>query len=85
MDNYDVSKLGSFVNVGSNRAISIHDLSFMIKEVTGYEGYIKFNPNLPDGMPKKLMDSSIANEYGWNNTTDLLKGIKLTYNWYKNL
>jgi len=84
MELYDVSKLGTFINVGSNEAISIHDLSFLIKKITGYNGQIRFNPDMPDGMPKKLMDSSIANSCGWTNSTSLLSGINLTYEWYKN-
>ena len=85
MANYEVSKLGSFINVGSNEAISIHDLSFLIKKITSFSGQIMFNPNLPDGMPKKLMDSSIANSCGWTNSTSLSQGIAITYDWYKNL
>jgi len=84
MGSYDVSELGPFLNVGSNEAISIHDLSFLIKEITGYSGKIKFNTDMPDGMPKKLMDSSIANSSGWASSTSLLEGINHTYSWYKN-
>ena len=83
MNFYDVSKLGSFINVGSNKAISIHDLSVLIKKITCYNGEIKFNIDMPDGMPKKLMNSSIANSFGWTNSTNLLSGINLTYDWYK--
>ncbi len=84
MNTYDVSELGPFLNIGSNEAISIHDLSFLIKEITGFRGKIIFNKEMPDGMPKKLMDSSIANSKGWTSSTSLIDGINLTYSWYKN-
>lgn len=83
MNLYDVSKLGSFLNVGSNKAISIYDLSLLVKKITNFQGQIQFNSNMPDGMPKKLMDSSKANSLGWTSSTSLSSGISLAYDWYK--
>ena len=49
---------------------------------------LQFNPNFcfdlskPDGMKKKIMDSSLARDYGWNPKNSLEKGLAKTIEWY---
>ena len=74
---------GTFINVGSGKAISIADLAHLIKNIIGYDGNIVFNKDKPDGMPQKLMDSSVAKKMGWQSKIDLSEGIKMTYDWFK--
>ena len=40
------------------------------------------NPNKPSGNMRKLMDSSLAKEYGWLASTDIDTGIAKTIDWY---
>lgn len=70
------------LNVGSGEEISIKDLSIIIKDTIGFEGEIVFNTDYPDGNPRKLLDSSLINSFGWKAQTSLVDGIAKTYNWY---
>lgn len=71
-------------NVGAGKDISIKSLAYLIKEIVGYENEIKFNENMPDGTPKKLVDSTKILELGWSPTIELKDGLKSTYEWYLN-
>lgn len=76
MQQYD-DKL--FVNVGCGEDISIKDLIYLIKEVVGYEGEIRFDTGKPDGTPRKLMDATIMRSLGWKPAIGLKEGIALAY------
>ena len=54
----------------------------MIKETMEYEGSIKTNLEMPDGNPRKLLDSGLINSLGWNSSTSLKDGLKKTYSWF---
>jgi GDP-L-fucose synthase len=41
-----------------------------------------FDAGKPDGMPRKLMDSSRIARLGWSPTISLADGIAATYRWY---
>jgi GDP-L-fucose synthase len=70
------------LNVGSGKEISIYDLAVKIKQVIGYDGQLVFDSSMPDGNPRKLIDSSKMNELGWEAKTDLDEGLKITYDWF---
>tara|TARA_B100000029_G_C17450923_1_gene914974 strand:+ start:66 stop:983 length:918 start_codon:yes stop_codon:yes gene_type:complete len=71
------------LNIGSGYEISIKELAESIKEIIKYEGILVFNKELPDGNPRKLLDSSKIEKLGWASEIDLIKGLDLTYDWYK--
>ena len=70
------------LNVGSGSEISIKKLAEKIKNTIEYKGELKFNSEMPDGNPRKLLDSTLINKYGWVPKVDLDKGLKNTYTWY---
>ena len=70
------------LNVGSGEEISIYELSLLIKKILNYEGKIILDQTKPDGNPRKLLDSSKLNSYGWSAKTSLRDGLKTTYRWY---
>lgn len=72
------------VNVGTGEDLSIRELAEMVKEVVGFEGELRFNPEYPDGTPRKLMDVSRLKEMGWKPGISLEAGIRQTYQWYLN-
>ena len=72
----------SLLNVGTNEEVSINELVEKIKSIVGFEGEIKFNSDMPDGNPRKLLDSSKLNNFGWNPNVTLNSGLKDVYNWY---
>lgn len=68
-----------FLNVGTGEEISIRELALLVKEITGYEGQLKFDSSKPDGTPRKLMDSSRLHALGWKHNVSLRDGLKKTY------
>jgi GDP-L-fucose synthase len=77
MEHYDGKE---FVNVGSGEDITIKELALIIKEITGFEGELKFDTSKPDGTLNKLMDSSKLKNLGWEYKTQLKDGITKAYN-----
>ena len=72
------------VNIGTGEEISILDLSRMIKKIVGFEGEILTDPSKPDGMMRRLCDSTKIQELGWRSRIGLEQGIKRLYEWYEN-
>lgn len=83
--NYLIDKdiVVNLLNVGSGEEISIKDLAMVIKDIIGYKGEIVFNKDYPDGNPRKFLDSSLINSFGWKAQTRLEDGIAKTYSWYQ--
>ena len=70
------------MNVGSGLEISIKDLAYKIKDTVGFKGQIVFDENMPDGNPRKLIDSTKINDLGWVPKVTLDEGLVLTYEWF---
>ena len=79
MHNYDDSDI---INIGAGKDISVMELAVVIKEIVGYQGEIKLDRSKPDGMPRKLLDSSKIKSLGWKPKIDLRTGINKTYKWF---
>ena len=79
LENYNEKQ---FLNVGTGKDISIKELAFIIKELVGYNGELVFDSTKPDGMPKKLLDTSKLTEKGWTPQISFDEGIAKTYAWY---
>ena len=73
----------TLLNIGSGYEISIYDLAKKIKDVIGFQGDLVFDDSMPDGNPRKLLDSSRINEMGWKPKINIDKGLEITYDWYK--
>lgn len=70
------------INIGTGREVSINELAKKIAFVTGYQGEILNDTSKPDGMKRKLLDSTKLTNMGWHPKTTLLNGLKLAYNDY---
>lgn len=70
------------VNIGSCEDMTIRDLAFLIADITGYPGEITFNPDMPDGTPRKILDSRVMMAMGWSPSISLREGLESTYQWY---
>ena len=53
-----------------------------IKDIVGFRGDLFFDKSMPDGNPRKLLDSSNINNLGWGPEIDLDDGLKSVYSWY---
>jgi GDP-L-fucose synthase len=71
-----------WINVGSNQEISIKNLAGMIAKLVGYEGSIIWDKTMPNGTPRKKLDTSVLDKLGWKSKTNLEEGIKLTLKSY---
>jgi GDP-L-fucose synthase len=76
MQNYNLPGL---VNIGVGEDITIFDLALLVQKVVGFTGTIVTDATKPDGTPRKLLDVSKLNSFGWKATTGLAEGIALTY------
>ncbi len=76
--------LSTLINVGSGIETTIYDLAYLIKEIIKYDGELKFDVSMPDGTPRKLLDSSKILSLGWKAKITLKDGIESTYNWFLN-
>jgi GDP-L-fucose synthase len=79
MNNYNDSAI---LNVGTGKDITIKELSETIKNLVGFDGSIIWDSSQPDGTPRKLLDVSRINGFGWKYKTELIEGIKKTIEWY---
>ena len=70
------------INVGSGEELSIRQLAEIIAQVVGFTGRIEFDPAMPDGTPRKLMDVSRIRALGWRPRISLTEGIRGAYAWY---
>jgi len=71
------------VNLGSGMEISIRDLAKLIADLTGFHGELRFDPSLPDGQPRRRLDTSRARDrFGWEAHTDFSTGLRATIGWY---
>jgi GDP-L-fucose synthase len=71
-----------FINVGNGEEVSMLELAEIVKKVVGYEGAIALDPSKPDGMMRRLVDSTKIKNLGWQSSVDLLEGIKREYQWF---
>lgn len=82
VEHFDASEIGSLVNIGTGKDLSIQELADLIKNIVGYQGEIRYNQDKPDGTPRKLLDVSKMTGCGWDARTRLEDGIQKTYEWF---
>lgn len=72
------------INAGSGEEVSIKHLTELIALTVGYEGEIRWDTSIPNGILRKLLDLSRSQALGWKAKTTLEEGLKLTYQDYLN-
>jgi GDP-L-fucose synthase len=75
----------SHINVGSGKELTIKKLTYKIKSIVNYKGKIIFDKSMPDGMKKKLLDTTRINKLGWRPKVSLKEGLFQTYEYYKKI
>jgi len=69
-------------NIGSGQEVSIEALTRTVCDVVGFDGDLVFDASMPDGTPRKLLDTSKLSTQGWTASTTLEEGLTRAYQWY---
>jgi GDP-L-fucose synthase len=75
-------QLPPVVNIGRGEDLTIRELSELIADVVGFPKKLVFDPLIPDGTPRKLLDISHLTALGWKPSTSLREGLEKTYQDY---
>jgi GDP-L-fucose synthase len=70
------------MNIGTGQDCTIAELAETVRRVVGYEGEVSWDPEKPDGTPRKLLDVGRAEALGWRASIGLEEGLAATYRWY---
>ncbi|NDF03238.1 MAG: GDP-L-fucose synthase, partial [Actinobacteria bacterium] len=70
------------INIGSGQEISINNLAVLISKIVGFTGRIEWDKSRLDGTPRKVLDVSKLESYGWTPKISLENGIRDTVKWY---
>jgi GDP-L-fucose synthase len=71
------------VNLGSGEEISIRDLVGLVAEQVGYRGAVEWDASMPDGQPRRCLDTSRAlREFGWRAQIPFRAGLERTIAWF---
>jgi GDP-L-fucose synthase len=79
----DVWDFPEIINVGWGTDISVKELTDMIAQKAGFNGYIKWDTSMPDGMLRKCMDVSKLTLLGYRPSITLSQGIEQTISEYR--
>ena len=71
------------VNLGAGFEITIKALTELIARLMGFDGRILWDPNQPDGQPRRCLDTSRAERlFGFRAQVPFEEGLKRTIEWY---
>jgi GDP-L-fucose synthase len=72
------------VNLGTGVETSIRETAEIVAEAVGFEGRIVWDTSMPNGQPRRSLDTSRATElFGFTAKTSLRDGIARTVAWYR--
>lgn len=78
----NLKELPVTINLGVGIDYSILEYYEMISKLMGYQGKIVSDLSKPNGMKRKLSDSSLAASHGWQAKTKINEGLVATIAWY---
>ena len=67
------------INIGSQQEITIAELASQVAYAVGFEGSISWDPQYPDGTPRKVLSTTLINDLGWHPKTSLKHGLEMAY------
>ena len=68
-----------FLNIGAGTDLTVGEFAGVVADVVGYQGKIVFDTSRPDGMPRKLLDVSKLEKFGWQARISLRVGLADAY------
>ena len=82
MNTIDAQEIGEFLNVGVGEDFQMKALLELVAEITGFNGKVEFDASKPNGVYRKLLDSSKMKKLGLSVTRPLKDGISDFYKQY---
>jgi GDP-L-fucose synthase len=79
MNNYHSEEI---INVGIDNEITMKELAYKLKDLTGYEGEILWDTDKPNGTPRRKVCNQKLYDIGWRPKYSLEEGLKITIDWY---
>ena len=77
------SEMYEVYNIGSNNVYSILDVLEFTKKIANHDAPTEFIQGKPSMIPTRKIDSNkIKNKLGWEAKTNIVDGLKMTYDWY---
>jgi GDP-L-fucose synthase len=70
------------LNIGAGEEISIFNLATLVSDVIQFQGTITWDATMPNGTPRKLLDSTKIRSLGWSPSIPLAEGVASTYDWF---
>ncbi len=72
------------VNLGAGQEITISELATKVAGIVGYSGRITWDSSLPDGQPRRCLDTFRAKHlFGFAAAIDLDEGLRRTVQWWQ--
>jgi len=72
------------INLGTGQEVAIGELVETIARLCDFQGAIEWDPSLPDGQPRRRLDSSRAKELlDWEAETSMEDGLRATIEWWR--
>lgn len=78
-----IGPMNSHINVGSGKDMTIAECAQTIADAFSFTGEIRFDTDMPDGTPRKLLDISMLQRLGWQPSVDFATGIRSTCRWFQ--
>jgi GDP-L-fucose synthase len=75
-------KYYKLINIGTGHEITVKQLAKIICKIINYNGKIKFNSKMPNGVMKKKLDNSLMKKIKLNKFMNFEKALLLTYKSY---
>ena len=70
------------INIGVGQDVTIRELAEKVAHVVGVPARLKFDASMPDGTPRKLLDTRRLQSMGWLPKVGLEEGLRRSYAWY---
>jgi GDP-L-fucose synthase len=78
-----IEELPQYLNLGVGEDFSVNDYYMAVLRVIGLDAELVHDLSRPEGVKRKLLDSSLARSVAfWNPQTKLEEGIRKTYKWF---
>ena len=69
----------SVINIGSGDEITIKNLAKKLLKIADFKVRLVFDSDIPDGTPRRFLNSKIINDLGWSPKISLQEGLTLVY------